>query len=285
MAWQDRAYNQQGGDLRLGFTPPSSMSLYVIGACVVGFIVQAAMRDLRTFDEIGRVTRWCGLTFEGGRAFVQPWRWVTYQYLHADSMHIFFNILGIYFFLPPLERLWGGRNAFAFYTAGGLVAGAAYGVLSAMVHFHVPLIGASGSILATLGACALLFPEKQVLLFFFPIPIRLLAVLLGLLYALTIIGEQNLSNAAHLGGLVFGVVGPLYGGPLLRSTVRRFAEQRRASESRAIEDEQRQIDAILEKVSQHGMQSLTRRERKTLKRATEHQRQRDLETAHKRRSF
>jgi membrane associated rhomboid family serine protease len=266
MAWQDRPYYRDEGShgLRLGFTPPSPMALMVMAACFGVFVLESVSG--------GEIIYWGELTFRNHLAWTQPWRWITYQYIHGGSMHIFWNILAIYFFLPPLERLWGWKRAFAFYTAGGVVGGACFGIVQALVPQAAYLIGASGSILAALGACALLFPEKQVLLLIFPVPIRLLALLLGLLFTLTVIGERNLSNAAHLGGLVFGFVAPYYGGPAWHRLQRRMhlAKARAAIEQERADDEL--VDRILQKVHDTGMQSLTRWERKALKRATERQR-------------
>ena len=182
MGWQDRAYNQDGGTgLRFGFVPPPPMALGLIVSCIFVFILQQFSDDF--------FYRHFALSFIDGSPLIQLWKFVTYQYLHKDAIHIFWNLLGIYFFVPPLERLWGPKRTFAFYTAGG-VAG---GILFAMLHAVFPaddafLVGASGSILAALGACALLFPEQTVLLIVFPVPIRLLAVILALFFTLTVIG-------------------------------------------------------------------------------------------------
>jgi len=266
MAWQDRSYYREGsggGGINLGFPPPSPMALCVMGGCFLVFVLQAFTQ--------GEVAEWGDLTLRGGVAFTQPWRWITYQYLHGSPSHIFWNILWIYFFLPPLERLWGWRRALAFYTLGGIAAGVAYAVLSRFFGM-TPLIGASGSIMACVGACALLFPEMSLFLLVISIPIRVVAVLYALYYALTVIGSHNLADAAHLGGLVFGVLGPYYGGPAWRKIQRRMhlARARAALEQERADDEL--VDRILQKVHDTGMQSLTRWERRALKRATERQR-------------
>src|SRR6185312_10449223 len=155
MAWQDRSYYREnsGGGINLGFPPPSPMALGVMAACFIVFVLQSLTQ--------GAVAEWGDLTLKSGIAFSQPWRWVTYQYLHGNPSHIFWNLLWIYFFLPPLERLWGGSRAFVFYTLGGIFAGIAYAILSRFFGM-VPLIGASGSIMACVGACALLFPEMRI---------------------------------------------------------------------------------------------------------------------------
>ena len=101
----------------------------------------------------------------------------------------------------------------------------------------------------------------------------------AILYLLTIVGDHDYSNAAHLGGLAFGFFAPWLGGPLL---VRQQMKLRAWQGDRALQeeiDEQQAVDRILEKVSQSGMQSLTGREKKTLQRASDNQRKRDKERA------
>ena len=172
------------------------------------------------------------LTFLGGRAFWQPWRWITYQYLHAGGNHIFFNMLTLYFFLPALERLWGWKRTLAFYTAGGAFAGVTYGLMCLFLGGrYSSLVGASGSILSILGALAAVAPDMQVLLIVLPITMRTLALLYGVLYTLTVIGDRNVSDAAHLGGLVFGYLLPRTAGTSSRhsNTGSASAASRRSS--------------------------------------------------------
>jgi membrane associated rhomboid family serine protease len=251
------------------------MALGVMIACFVAFLLQSLAGPYLYFS--------FALTFAGGKGLYQPWRLFTYQYLHEGAMHIFFNLLGIYFFVPPLERLWGPARTFAFYTAGGVVGGLAFGLLSAVDPGVGFLVGASGSILAALGACALLFPEQTVLLIVFPVPIRLLAALLALLFTLTVIGEHHGGDACHLGGLVFGFVAPYYGSGIWHRMSRQYKSRKLQREREFERAEQEAIDRILQKVSEHGMNSLSGGERRTLKRATERQRRIDAQYARNRR--
>src|SRR5207249_3873315 len=148
----------------------------------------------------------------------QPWRWVTYAYLHGSGRHIFWNLLVLYFFLPPLERAWGWKKAFGFYTLGTIAAGVTFGIMNLFYPFF-GLVGASGGILAAMGACAYLFPD---MMFFFIVPIRVAVALFAILYLLTISGDKDASDAAHLGGLVFGFFAPYYGRKFFGGFSQRF---------------------------------------------------------------
>jgi len=278
MSFKDRQYykDENGGIPPVVFTLPklTKLTMVLIGVNLLIFILQASLRS-------GHIEYWGWLTFNDAQAFTQPWRWITYQYLHGGAGHFFFNMIGLYFFLPTLEMLWGWRKAFAFYTAGGVVAGITFGLMS-LLFFRGSggvLVGASGSILAAMGAVALLSPNRQLILLIFPVPIRIAVALIGAFYLLSALADRNLSNAAHLGGLAFGFFAPWLAGPILAKQMRQWQKRRTRSVVARERAEQQQIDAILAKVSAQGMQSLTRGERRTLKHATEQQRKRDAKAA------
>jgi hypothetical protein len=151
--------------------------------------------------------------------------------------------------------------------------------LFTLVYPSAGLVGASGSVLAVLGAVALFFPDRVLILLFFPVPIRVAALLLGVLFVGTAVADGDLSNAAHLGGLAFGFFAPWVAGPYLRKQQRRYEQYRDTRAARAEVTEQKEIDRILAKVSSSGMQSLTRIERRTLAKASDRQKARDRQRA------
>ena len=276
MGWQDRAYNREdfgstgvGG----GFPRPSALSLSIMGTCLLVYILQAITRQNGAPLDI-----WGRLDFDDALGFKQPWRLITYQYLHGGVGHFFFNMIGLYFFLPLLERIWGWKKTLAFFTLGGVAAGLVFGLMQWLIpQFRgIGLIGASGSVLSTIGAVALLLPETQLILVLFFVPVRIAAAVFGVYYLLSAILDRSLSDAAHLGGLAFGFLAPWLIGPWF---YRRRKNRNRRRLQRAAELEQTEqltVDRILEKVSHHGMHSLSRSEKKALQRATERQRLADL---------
>ena len=280
MGWKDRAYyrDEGGGVPPVVFSMPKITRLTgtLIVVNLVIFLAQAFTRRSGAPLEY-----WGLLTFINNLGWKQPWRFVTYQYLHAGAAHFFFNMVGLYFFLPTLEMLWGWRKAFAFYTAGGVFAGLVYAFLSLFIPSY-GLLGASGSIFAALGAVALLSPQRQLILLFFALPIRVAAALFAAFFLLSAIADNDLSSAAHLGGLAFGFCAPWFAGPVMARSARRWRTQRATKMRRLEFEEQHQIDRILQKVHDTGMNSLTRSERKALQRATERQRQADLARAARR---
>ncbi len=275
MGWEDRPYNRDdnGGIPPVTFRLPPFTRLTggLILACLLIYLAQAVSKQ--AISEFGL------LTYMRGLAWKQPWRFITYQYLHVSAWHLAINMLMIYFFLPTLERRWGPLKAFTFYTLGGIAGGLVFGLFSLFFN-HGLLLGASGSVMAAMGAVALLYPEMQ---FLFGIPIRVGVAIIGVIFLLSAAADRDLSDAAHLGGLIFGFAAPWLAGPIL---AKQQYEWRRRRKQRSVQveiREQEQIDRILEKVSQQGMQSLTGAEKKALKRATE--RQRLAETSRGRKAF
>lgn len=219
---------------------------------------------------------------------LQFWRWFTFQFVHADFWHLLFNMIGLYFFGPIMERWWGSRRFLAFYLFCGAVGAVAYVAMSRLPGLmpddgYGVLIGASGGLFGILVGCAVVAPNQRVMLLFPPIPMsmRTMAlVFLGIAVVKIIVGHINAGGeAAHLGGAILGFF--LVKNPRLLNWTERLdtdawrsslQRRRRQRERNAAIDEQQEVDRILDKVRQHGLQSLTRREKKTLNRATERQR-------------
>ena len=204
---------------------------------------------------------------------LQPWRLITYQFLHSrfDLLHIVFNMFGLFFFGPPLERFWGSRRFLVFYLVCGASGGILYSLLSHVGLLGIgPLVGASGAIMGLLAACAILFPQFTVVFFIFPVPIRVMAGLFALISLMTVVsqGANAGGEAAHLAGLAVGaayvVLQPRCDRLILK--MRSGSWEKRLQETRRLEVE---VDRILAKVHRCGLHSLNRREKTTLKRATQ----------------
>lgn len=153
------------------------------------------------------------LELAGGRqvsAGFGPYQLFSYGFLHADFLHLLFNLAGLLLFGPLIERCMGARH-FAFYYGVCLIAGG----LAQLVYLGetatpAPTVGASGAVFGLLVAAALLYPQRRILLF--PIPLQLSArtwaLLLGgsaLLHSL--FGTQTgVAHAVHLGGMAGGAM-------------------------------------------------------------------------------
>jgi membrane associated rhomboid family serine protease len=202
---------------------------------------------------------------------LQLWRLVTYQFLHSttDVMHIIFNMIGLFFLGPTLERHWGSKRFLYFYLGCGIAGGLFYVLLASAGFLSVgPMIGASGAILGMLAACAILFPHIQVIFLFFPVPIRLAAAILIFIAIFRIFSGENAGGeAAHLGGMAAGAVYVL-SGSWRGSFKTKFQSNRLQKQDEYKRKMQFELDRILKKVHKKGIHSLTSQEKRTLKKAT-----------------
>jgi len=137
------------------------------------------------------------------------WQPFTYMWLHdlGGLGHIFFNLLGLFFLGPPLERRWGARTFLKFYVLTGVIAGV-FTVLVGLVlpgWFGGPTLGASGSLLGIIAAFSLVLPRTEILLFFI-LPIKgryLIWLALGIdlvLFLATNPATQSIAVHTHFGG-------------------------------------------------------------------------------------
>ena len=160
---------------------------------------------------VGPLEQWGYFSMTKAITELQLWRFITFQFLHADLGHLFSNMLSLFLFGPIVESYFGYRRYLAFYLLCGIAGAASYLLLLA-VHIlagaSVPLVGASAGIFGVLVAGAVLAPNVTILLMFPPIPIKLKYLALILVGWATYVALNNGTNAggqaAHLGGAALG---------------------------------------------------------------------------------
>lgn len=285
MGLYDRDYTQADFQSQNRYAPrrhiglprltPVVKSLLIVNAGI--FLLCFVMTPLANF-----LFYWFSVFPESVGMSLQLWRLITYQFLHdtSDFRHIFINMLVLYFFGIILEQLWGSKKFLTFYLICGAMGGILYPILA-----HIgwlakgPLIGASGAILGIIAACAVMFPNLRVfVLGIFPMRLVVLALIIAAISILTLLRPDRLANAggeaAHLAGMVAGVAYVLSESwrAKLRTKVRTDRWKRKMTERRSIHA---QLDQILEKVHNQGVHSLTRKQKRVLKQATEAERRRN----------
>lgn len=134
------------------------------------------------------------------------WKPFTYQFLHGGLLHLFMNMLWLFFFGPDVERALGSRQFIRFYVACGAV-----GVLATLLPYflsgaQVTVTGASGAVMGVLVAFALTDPERQFYLFPLPMPINARALILIIIVMNLVVGlgGSHVSVATHFGGMATG---------------------------------------------------------------------------------
>lgn len=287
MGWQERDYASADGYAHATGRRPPLARLEMMRLSTILIIINVAVFVLDSVTRSGRSApfiEW-GAMNTAHVLHGQLWRLITSQYLHADTMHLFFNMLGLYFLGRYLEQHWGRRKFFMFYTTCGLAGNLFFMLLNLVGWLRVAnAIGASGCILGVLGACAVLFPGIQLIIYFFPMKIRTAAALFLGLYVLNLInrGGNAGGDAAHLAGLVVGAGYAFWRrrGPTPQLGVRRVVAKVITTKRppspwrRKMKDEEQmnnEVDQILTKINEQGVGSLTAREKRLLAEASQRQ--------------
>ena len=132
------------------------------------------------------------------------WQPFTYMFLHGGLSHLFFNMLGLYFFGPDVERTLSTRQFFRFYILCGVL-----GVMATLIPWWLSgedalVVGASGATLGVLVAFAIAYPDREIFLFPLPFPINARAIVL-VFVVLNLLGAirqgSNDAVSTHLGGM------------------------------------------------------------------------------------
>ena len=287
-----RAYRTGGGFGYGGRQTTSAVKTLIIANAVV-FGLQTVLGG-GLLQGFGFIERW--FSFVPGIAIydLQIWRFFSYMFLHGGLFHIALNMFILWMFGSQIEALWGKRAFLIYYFVCGVGAAVIYGVFNLVgLSAYTPMLGASGAVYGILLAYGLTFPNNIILVFFIlPLKAKYAVVLFGLIEFLSIPRGGSVAHLAHLGGMLAGYIFLQATAPGLarrgrRSTLdvsgawRRFRTRSRMRVVRP-EDraqggnggdgaprtpEQSRIDAILDKISREGLQSLNEEEQEILRRA------------------
>ncbi|SNV51333.1 rhombosortase [Chryseobacterium taklimakanense] len=137
-------------------------------------------------------------------------RLLSAGFLHADLMHLLFNMLTLYFFGPIVIEAFGEIGFLTIYL-GSILLGNLFSLFIYQKQGWYSAIGASGGVSGILFAAIAVYPQIGIYFFFIPIPIP--GYIFGLLYfgysvymMLNPRQHDNIGHAAHLGGAFFGLV-------------------------------------------------------------------------------
>ncbi len=278
-----RDYQGGSGGFANPFAGEGVVTKRIIIITVAVFLLQAATQK----NGHGGITDWLRLSLPGLKSGY-AWQLVTYAFCHSvkDIFHIIFNLLFVWWFGKTLETMYGSREFLFFYIAAAVTAGLAYVGLDLATGGLGGVVGASGAVMAIMMVYACHFPRQKILLMMI-IPVEIRWMVLGyvvfsmfpVVNALAGKGSSsNIAHSAHLGGLLFGYLyyrfhwrlSDVFGQWKLPNFSRTFGARRNIkiySPPSNVSDD-KEVDAILEKISEQGIESLTKKERKKLERAS-----------------
>ena len=290
--------------MRSDYRPPRSMTTILLVAVAAAYIVQIVASQVVKEDVF---FDWFALSREGlmhGRVY----QLITFQFLHGGVWHLLGNMMGIYFFGRAMEETLGRARLLRLYlmcgTIGGLIQIALGFAFPAL--FGGIVLGASAGVFGLIAAFAISRPNQPItLLVLLVLPVTFPAkVILAFEAAISVFGilsaPNNIAHAAHLGGMITGIVymkcfwSDVYGArwhwhwhwpkffqrrrPHVVTTriitppprTWRAPAPLKVEEIPPAEFMSRKVDPILEKISAHGIQSLTDEERRILEAARDH---------------
>jgi len=270
------------------------VTVMLIISLVVVYVIQLC---LPLFFKGFSVIDFFGLSLDGVKQW-RVWQLLTFQFLHEAPMpfHLLFNCLGLYFLGRAVEDVLGRAGFLRLYFLCGFFGGAVHLAATWLLRLpDGPVVGASAGVMGLLAAYATLFPMREVTIFVFIFPVTLRAKYLFWAALLlsgygTVVPFWNVAHAAHLGGILMGMAYIRWGVQAQSSfNWRPFQTRHRKRElvkaasvkvtkwsspknksSEELPPEEfisREVDPILDKISAHGIQSLTPRERQILEAA------------------
>lgn len=244
------------------------------------------------------VVQWLRSTADLGTLLTRPWTVVTYMFTHTGLGHIFWNMILLWFGGRLFQDLLGSKRMLGYYLLGGLSGFALFLLVSLLlpgVHGHVTglgIMGASASVLAVFMGIAAYRPDMEVnLILIGPVKLMYVAGVFLLLDLVGIGSGDGVAHEAHIGGALFGIVasmqlrkgndwalglvngleriGALFtrrkGG---RMKVAKHADAKRSGTPSPQQEQQAKVDAILDKISRSGYDSLSKAEKDLLFRAS-----------------
>lgn len=240
------------------------------------------------------LSSWFYLSFDYKQVGLKFYTLISYQFIHDDFLHLFINLILLFFFGKLLLKLIGLRKFLPLYLLGGVFGGLLFVGLSSIPFVSVtakPMIGASASLMALMGASAFLMPDYILKFFFvFDVKLKWLVLGFGLLNLLSILSPDGAGTGiVHVGGLIFGLGFTYLGskGIDLSAPFNKSADyllslfngkpkpkvsyvnpNKTIRKEKPSKTQQIQVDAILDKIAVNGYESLSKEEKDFLFKAS-----------------
>lgn len=228
----------------------------------------------------------------------RPWTLITYAFMHSlsDILHIFYNMLVLYWFGKLFVEYLGSDKLIAVYVLGAIAGSMFFLLAFNLIPFYedqthtrvITMVGASAAVNAIVVAIATLLPEYTFFLFLIgPVRIKYIAAFVVFISYLGSVGDNAGGNIAHLGGALIGFIytkqlqsGTNWGSwititlnwfrnlfkekPKVKVTYRNQERASYGKPAKGSNVSQEELDAILDKISAGGYESLTKDEKEKL---------------------
>lgn len=293
-----------GGLLRLFFDPRTALVrlalaniIVFVGMSLVQLVLWLFQVDRGTSETYASILLpWLAVPAELTSLAARPWTLITYMFYHQGFLHLFFNLIVLFFGGRLFTSFLSGKKLTLTYFLGGLTGAlffiGAYNffpVFASSLPYSLAL-GASASVLAIMVAAASYKPNQEVVLFLFgTVRLKYIALALVVIDVLSIQQGNPGGHIAHLGGAFWGFVYArglliwpkgwwkpfrkrtlrMTGGRGYRRDWKEFQTTTNPGD-RPLNDEeynarrlkkQQRMDEILDKISRHGYANLSKEEK------------------------
>ena len=208
------------------------------------------------------------------------WQLITSGFMHSlrDPMHVAGNMLMLYFFGSMVQSVIGSRKFVTHYVLAMIAGAVVHLILAPLMGWKAPVLGASGAVSGMVVAAAVLNPQATVIFIVVPVRLWILAafsVAMDLFHFVEEIDTgigTGIAHSVHLGGALYGFV--VAKKRWIDRDPMAIIERKRAvkAATRRIGDDAR-MDALMVKIGQEGIGSLTRSERAFMQKQSERKRQ------------
>ena len=218
--------------------------------------------------------KWFTIDADFGQLIFKPWSIITYGFLHGSFSHIFWNMIILYYFGKILNNLFGDKLLKKLYlsgiVAGGLTYVISYNVFPVFRGVESVMIGASAGVMSVLFYLASYSPQMGIRIFFFDIKIIYIALFLFFYDIIQIPLNNSGGHIAHIGGAIWGYyycISNNKGEDFTQSIFNIFKTTKKKNTKASHNNnnfDQKKIDSILDKISDSGYDSLTKKEKEYL---------------------
>ena len=259
-------------------------------SCVAFYLFQTLLPFLFDFSA-ANFLYWFSLPSSFWGILEKPWTFVSYAFFHASFSHLFFNMIMLYFGGQLFLNLFNAKRFLNVYflglITGGLVFLLSYTIFPVFSGNGASLIGASAGVTAIFIFICAYMPYQEVRVLFFNVKLWQLWVFFILTDLIQIPNGNAGGHLAHIGG---GILGFVYANKLkegqdigrffdsvlsslsklftrTKSPLKTAYKNNKSASSQGVttaykeREQQKKIDAILDKISHSGYDSLTKEEK------------------------
>lgn len=226
------------------------------------------------------VIEWFALSPQFDTFITRPWTLITYGFLHSGFLHILFNLIFLYYIGNIFLDFFSKKQFITYYFLGiifgGIIYLLSYNYLPALKNQQTILVGASAGVIAILVGIASYIPNYA-LQFRFIGSVKLLYIAIG--FVILDIVQIPVDNAgghlAHLGGAIIGFLLTTYfnQGKNINLWPENLFQNKKDKPLKTVyknktsaknsnpQEQQKKIDAILDKISKSGYDTLSKEEK------------------------